>query len=338
MQEKLNKVIWGIVIILIIVLLLILVLDKKEKEYTSNIFYMDTYIYVKIVSNNEERAKEILSNVENIYKTYHELSDKYNEYEGIKNLYYLNYNNDESEYIEIDKKLYDLLQFGIDAYDKSNGLIDISIGNVLDVWKSYRTSEYGVPTLEELQSVHTDSIKDIVLLEKNKIENNHVNIDLGAIAKGYVTELAAKYLEKEGINRYIINAGGNVVVGENEDDIKYSIGIENPDDPTGIFKIIYGNNISVVTSGGYNRYYEWNGKRYSHIVNPNTLFPDNYMKSVTVICTSSKFADVLSTMLFMMSVEDGKKYIDSLEGVEAIWYTIDNNIVTSSGISKYETK
>ena len=212
------------------------------------------------------------------------------------------------------------------------------MGNVLDIWKSYRDSEYGVPTIEELEAAKTDSIEDIVLLDKNKIANNHVNIDLGAIAKGYVTELAADYLEKEGISRYIINAGGNVVVGGNEEEKKYSIGIEDPEDPTGIFKVIYGNNMAVVTSGGYNRYYEWEGKRYSHIINPNTLFPDNYVKSVTVVCSSSKFADVLSTMLYMMSVEDGKKYINSLEGVEAIWYTIDNQIITSDGLSRYETK
>lgn len=339
MQDKFNQSLFIIIPLLVTgLLIMVLVESLQVKEYTKNIYYMDTYIYVKVYAGNKIHASEVLNGVEKIYKEYHELTNKYKGYKGLKNLYYITYNDSSDKTITIDKRLYQLIEYGQDVYNLTNGLVDISMGNVLDIWKSYRDSEYGVPTLEELQSVHTDSIKDIVLLEKNKIENNHVNIDLGAIAKGYVTELAAKYLEKEGINRYIINAGGNVVVGENEDDIKYSIGIENPDDPTGIFKIIYGNNISVVTSGGYNRYYEWNGERYSHIVNPNTLFPNNYMKSVTVICTSSKFADVLSTMLFMMSVEDGKKYIDSLEGVEAIWYTIDNNIVTSSGISKYETK
>jgi len=337
MQEKLNKIIWGSVIVLIIVLLLILIFDKKEKEYTSNIFYMDTYIYVKIVSDNEKKANEVLSNVENIYKTYHELSDKYKAYDGVKNLYYLNYNNEISEYIEIDKKLYDLIQFGIDAYNKSNGLIDISIGNVLDIWKSYRTSEYGVPTLEELQAVKTDSIKDIILKD-GKIKNNHVNIDLGALAKGYTTEKVKEYFKEEGITNYIVNAGGNVIVGENFDNTKFSIGLEDPDDPTGIYKVIYGKNISIVTSGGYNRYYEWNGEKYNHIISPNTLFPTNYMKSVSILADNSSYGDMLSTMLFLMDIEDGLEYVNNTDGIEAIWYTNDNQIITSNGIKEYEQK
>lgn len=337
MQEKINKIIWIFVIILIIALLLVLVFDKKEKEYTSNIFYMDTHIYVKIVSDNEEKANKILSNVENIYKTYHELSDKYNEYEGIKNLYYLNYNNDTSEYIEIDEKLYDLLQFGIDAYNKTNGLIDISIGNVLDIWKSYRTSEYGVPTLEELQAVKTDKIEDIILKD-GKIKNNHVNIDLGALTKGYTTEKVKEYLISEGVTNYIVNAGGNVIVGENVDKSKYSIGLEDPDDTTGIYKVIYGKNISIITSGGYNRYYEWNGQKYNHIINPDTLFPTNYMKSVSVITNNSAYGDMLSTMLFLMDIDSGLEYVNSVDGIEAIWYTNDNQIITSNGIKDYEQK
>ncbi len=339
MQDKINQTLFIIIPVLVTAFLIMVLIESlKVKEYSENIYYMDTYIYVKVYAGNQLQASEVLSGVEKIYKEYDELTNKYKEYKGLKNLYYIAYNTSKDETITIDKRLYQLLEYGKEVYTATNGLVDISMGNVLDIWKSYRDSEYGVPTIEELEAAKTDSIEDIVLLDKNKIANNHVNIDLGAIAKGYVTELAADYLEKEGISRYIINAGGNVVVGGNEEGKKYSIGIEDPEDPTGIFKVIYGNNMAVVTSGGYNRYYEWEEKRYSHIINPNTLFPDNYVKSVTVVCSSSKFADVLSTMLYMMSVEDGKKYINSLEGVEAIWYTIDNQIITSDGLSRYETK
>lgn len=339
MSDKINQILFIFIPILVTIFIGMILLDSlKVKEYSENLYYMDTYIYVKVYAGNRIHANEVLNGVEKIYKEYHELTNKYKEYKGVKNLYYLTYNTSTDETITIDKRLYELLEYGKDVYKVTNGLVDISMGNVLDIWKSYRDSKYGVPTLEELQNAKTDKIEDIVLLDKNQILNNHVNIDLGAIAKGYVTELAAEYLEKEGITKYIINAGGNVIVGDNDEFDKYSIGIEDPEDPTGIFKVIYGNNISVVTSGGYNRYYTWNGIRYSHIINPNTLFPDNYVKSVTVICTSSKFADVLTTMLYMMDVDSGLEYINNLEGVEAIWYTIDNQIVTSNGISKYENK
>lgn len=339
MQDKINQILFIIIPILVTFIISMILLDSlKPKEYTENLYYMDTYIYIKIYAGNKIQANEVLNGVEKIYKEYHELTNKYKEYKGIKNLYYLTYNTSKEEKITIDKRLYDLIEYGKDVYKLTNGLVDISMGNVLDIWKSYRDSKYGVPKKEELEQAKTESIDDIILLEKNQIMNNHVNIDLGAVAKGYVTQLAAEYLEKEGITKYIINAGGNVIVGDNDENDKYSIGIEDPEDPTGIFKIIYGNNISVVTSGGYNRYYTWDGIRYSHIINPNTLFPDNYVKSVTVICSSSKFADVLTTMLYMMDVDSGLEYINNLTGVEAIWYTTDNQIVTSDGIEKYEKK
>ena len=97
-------------------------------------------------------------------------------------------------------------------------------------------------------------------------------------------------------------------------------------------------NISIITSGGYNRYYEWNGQKYNHIINPDTLFPTNYMKSVSVITNNSAYGDMLSTMLFLMDIDSGLEYVNSVDGIEAIWYTNDNQIITSNGIKDYEQK
>lgn len=341
MQEKVNKTMFILIPILIIFLIVMVIIDNlksKDKEYTFNMFYMDTYIYLKIYTDSESLEKIIKSGVEEIYKKYDMLADKYNEYEGINNIYFINYNTLQDETITLDKELYDLIKYGKDSYYSTNGLIDISMGNVLDIWKSYRDSKYGVPNIEELQKVNTSNIEDIVLLDNNQIKNNHVNIDLGCVAKGYTTKLVGEYLKKEGINKFIINAGGNVLVGNNYNNDKYSIGIEDPDDSSNVIKVVYANNTSVVTSGGYERFYEWQGKKYSHIISPSTLFPTDYMKSVTIITSDSALADILSTTLFLMDIDDGKKYIESLDNVEAIWYTNDNEIITSSGIGNYEQK
>ena len=107
----------------------------------------------------------------------------------------------------------------------------------------------------------------------------------------------------------------------------YKIGIEDPNNKNDIFKVLKGNNISVVTSGGYERYYEYEDKKYHHIISPKTLYPTDYMKSVTIITKDSALADMLSTYLFLIDIEDGKDYINKLENVEAIWYTNDDKIV-----------
>ena len=332
MQKIVNKIIWIIVIILVVGLLLLNIFNKKDKEYTSKFFYMDTYIYVKIYSNDSNKANKILKEVENIYKEYHELTDRYNSYNNIKNVYYIKNNKSKEEYIKIDKKLYDIIKFSID--NNHNDLIDIGMGNVIDIWKNYRDNKSGIPSEEELEIAKESEVK--IVLKDGKIKNNHPNIDLGCISKGYTTKIVGEYLKKNGISKYLINAGGNVLVGDNYRNSEYKIGIEDPDKKNDIFTIVKGNNIAVVTSGGYERFYEYDGVKYSHIIDPNTLFPKDYMKSVTIITNDSALADLLSTTLFLMKIEDGKKYIESLDNVEAIWYTNDNKIIYSSGAKKYK--
>ena len=114
----------------------------------------------------------------------------------------------------------------------------------------------------------------------------------------------------------------------------YAVGIEEPFNTSKIYKVLHVENESVVTSGSYQRYYEYNGKNYNHIINPKTLFPDNYTKSVTVITKDSKKADILSTYLFLLPIDDGLEYVNNLDDVEAIWYS--DEIYYSNGFDKYE--
>ncbi len=339
MQEKFNKGIWILVLILAVGLLVFIQIQPKDqKEYIQNFFYMDTYIYVKLYEKDSKKVEQAFEQIDTIYKEYHQLADRNQPYDGVVNLYTIHNNSLKTDTLTIDSRLYDMILYGKEWYVKSNGLIDISMGNVLDVWKQYRDKQEGVPTLDELKISDTASIEDIILLENYQMQNTHVNIDLGALAKGYATEMVGKYLESIGITNYVINAGGNVKVGVPSHKDKFSIGIEDPNSDTGeVYKVVYGKDISVVTSGGYERFYEYEGKRYHHIIDPNTLMPTNYMKSVTVITEDSRFGDILSTILFLMPIEEGKIWLESFDA-EAIWYTNDNQIITSSGMYKYEQK
>ena len=170
-------------------------------------------------------------------------------------------------------------------------------------------------------------------MENDKILNDKVNIDLGAIVKGYVTEKAGNYLENIGIDYYLINAGGNVKAGKSNKGY-YNIGIASPINQNETFEIVKGENISVVTSGGYERFYEYEGVLYHHIIDPNTKYPANNTKSVTVIGKNSGVCDALSTIIFLMDVDEGKEFIKDYD-VDVIWFTNDNEIIKSDGF-RYE--
>lgn len=304
-------------------------------EYENNLFYMDTYINIKFWHNNSKEAKKVQSEIEKIYNHYHKISDRYQEYEGITNLYTIYNNQSKEEYLTLDPDLYELLVYGKEWHSKSNGLLNINLGNVIDIWKSYREKEEGIPTAEELQNAGSTNIENIILKE-GKIKNNHQNIDLGSIAKGYATQKAGEYLKDQKIEYFLINAGGNVLTGKKYKDQNFKIGIENPNKEGGLMKTIQGSNIAVITSGGYERNYIYNEKLYHHIINPKTNMPENYMKSVTIITDNSTLGDTLSTILFLMPIQEGQEYIKQFSNVEVIWYTNDNQIITTEGINQYE--
>ena len=241
-------------------------------------------------------------------------------------LYKLNNNELDS----ISTELNELILLGLDWYDKSNGLLNINIGGLTSRWKLFRETMNNMPTKDELNKIDI-SIDNINL---NDIKNSDTDIDLGAIAKGYVTELAGKYLESIGINYYIINAGGNVKLGSSNKG-GYVVGIKSPIDNSNFIKLNIENK-SIVTSGGYERFYEVDGVMYHHIIDPNTKYPANFMKSVTVIGDDSGQCDALSTILFLMDVESGKEFIKDYD-IDVIWFTNDNEVITSEGFN-YEQK
>lgn len=306
--------------IILILLLLLTGCSKEIKPITKNLFYMDTLINIKIYETDTKKVDDAINYIDNLYKKYDEITNFYNENSELSKL-----NN--SKQLTISNELYDLIEIGIEYYNKSNGLFNINMGGVSKIWHNFRENPTNLPT----EQLNIDiSIYNIKLLDNNTIINNGFSIDLGALVKGYVTELAGKYLEENGLNNYIINAGGNVKVGKSHKGY-YTIGIANPNKNESIMTV-KGENISVVTSGGYERFYEYNGIFYHHIIDPNTRYPANYMKSVTVIGKDSGLCDILSTTLFLMDIEKGKEFIKDYD-VSVIWYTLDNEIIKSEGFN-----
>lgn len=323
----------GFIGFLIIVFLFIIYFfnSKKMNLYSKDLFYMDTFINVKFYSDNKDKANEIMAGIDDIYREYHELTDRYNSYDDVNNVYYINHNDSKTEEVLVDKRLYDMIKYAYD-FGKSNDLFDINMGGVIDVWKKYRDKGEGIPSYDELKKANKRH--DIILLGDNRIKNNHPNIDLGGVSKGYTTQVVSDYLRNNGINYFLINAGGNVSSGDAYDKDYYKIGIQNPDG-NGIIDVIKGTNISVVTSGGYERNYEYEGHMYHHIISPKTLFPSEFMKSVTVVSSDSGLSDMLSTTLFLMDVDSALEFLKDYDA-EAIFVMNDNSIIKSEGLGRYE--
>ena len=328
-----KKIVIGIIAI-VIVLISIFAINNKEKKVSKTFYFMDTYIEVNLYGKDERKLNVALDDIYDIYETYHKLCDKRNAYDDVVNLYTIYHNDFATPTLKIDKRLYDLLEFALSFDETSNHRLNVNLGNLLDLWEQYRLNG-GIPSEEELSNTPIYPASNVVLLDNNEIVNNHQNIDLGSVAKGYATKKAGEYLNKQNITNYIINAGGNVLVGKKGNNTKYKIGIEDPNDSSNLYEIINANDVSVVTSGSYQRYYEYNGVKYHHIIDPKTKYPSNYMKAVSVIAKDSALADALSTTLFLMSIDEGKEFIKNFEAT-AIWYSLDDEIIKGEGFSAYE--
>ncbi len=304
---------------------------EEYKEYSSSFDAMNTEINIKLYSDSESNAKRGLKEIEELYKEYDELTDRNNK---DSELYKINHNDSNDEYLTIDSRLYDLIKYGLDCYDESNNILNINIGSLTDIWEEYRNKKNGIPTNSELDNIDID-ISKIELSSDNKIKNNHPNIDLDNIKKGYVTKKAVDMLKLLGIDSYIITTGGNITVGNYyKNSGKYVISISNPDkDNDEMLSTLRLINKSVASKSLYENYYEYNGKTYNHIIDPKTKKPANNMIGVTVICNDSDKAEALASTLFFLSIEEGQELVNSTDDVEAIWVYKDENGETKEVIS-----
>lgn len=304
---------------------------EEYKEYSSSFDAMNTEINIKLYSDSESNAKRGLKEIEELYKEYDELTDRNNK---DSELYKINHNDSNDEYLTIDSRLYDLIKYGLDCYDESNNILNINIGSLTDIWEEYRNKKNAIPANSELDNIDID-ISKIELSSDNKIKNNHPNIDLDNIKKGYVTKKAVDMLKLLGIDSYIITTGGNITVGNYyKNSGKYVISISNPDkDNDEMLSTLRLINKSVASKSLYENYYEYNGKTYNHIIDPKTKKPANNMIGVTVICNDSDKAEALASTLFFLSIEEGQELVNSTDDVEAIWVYKDENGETKEVIS-----
>lgn len=320
--------------------------EQKKQYSTYSMDYFDTVISVVGYEDSKEEFDKMAEEILSEFAEYHKLYTVYHRFDGMENLCTINELDDKTHRtVKVDKRIVDMLLFARQMYDFTEGNVNVAMGSVLSLWHDYRTvgmdnpKVASLPPMEKLveASEHVD-INDMVIDEERctvNLADPMMKLDVGAVAKGYATEQVARHLEEQGITGYVLNVGGNVrTIGSKPDGSPWTVGLENPDGGEFLDYLLLDGQ-SVVTSGSYQRYYYVDGKRYHHIIHPDTLMPAEGFVSVSVICEDSGLGDALSTALFCMPQDKGLSLIESMPDTEALWVTDDGERLKSSGWDKY---
>lgn len=304
--------------------------DNKNSELVEKTgFFFDTIISIRIAHDDAEELLEetfaICSKFEDTFSRTRESSE----------LYQLNHRI--SGQVTVSKELGDLITSGFHYYDITQGKFDITVAPLLDLW-DYKSEDPAVPDQNKIQ----EAVSKIDLAQVHdegggtfSFDNQETQIDVGALAKGYMSDRIKDYLVSKGVTSGTINLGGNVLtIGSKTDGSSWKVGIQKPfAERNEILAYVESKGGSVVTSGTYERYFEKDGKIYHHILDPDTGYPvDNDIVQVTILSDKSDIGDGLSTSCLLLGLNKGKELIEQMDGVEAVFVTDAGDIVTTGDV------
>ena len=295
---------------------------RAEQLSETTLFAMDTVMELRVYGDDRQECRRIIQALET------ELSVT----DPDSQLSRLN----AAGKAELDGELLELLRRTLALSEQTGGALDPTVYPIVRLW-GFTTEEYRVPedaeiaqTLQTVGTAHVQMDGDLVTLTDGAM------LDLGAVAKGYAAAQCAAYLERRRLCG-ILTLGGNVqTVGTKPDKSDWQVGIRNPFDSEKVIGALSltGSN-AVVTSGGYERYFERDGVRYHHIIDPATGRPaDNELASVTVVCDDGFTADGLSTALFVMGLDKATDYWREHQDFEAVFITNSGMMFVTSGLAE----
>ena len=318
---------------LLLVLLLLPVLGAQGETYQKFQHYFfgtfDTIITLIGYTQDGQEFESYAKLTESEMRRYHQIFDLYNSYEGVNNLYVVNQGAPNGA-VKAEPELIALLLKIREWHNLYGAVANPAMGSVLALWHDARTAGTFLPQEDALQkaALHTDFNQVIIDPEAGTIQyaDPQIRIDLGAVAKGYAAQLVADSLREAGFTSFILNAGGNVVCGGAPLDgrTQWTVAIEDVDAISTRHKIGAVNQ-SIVTSGDYQRYFELDGVRYHHLIDPVTLYPASHVRSVSIIHPDSGLADFLSTTAFVLPYEESRALIETIPDAAAVWLLADGS-------------
>lgn len=238
--------------------------------------------------------------------------------------------------VTVDRELFELIRRSQKVSALTGGAFDISFASVDKIY-TFDGGDHALPSPDSVAvSVAKIGYQNIVLDEKNStvfLKEPGMKIGFGGIGKGYAANRAQAVMLEAGILSGLVNAGGDLIAwGKQPDGSDWQIAIADPNDEDKILGWLTLGNLAIVTSGDYARYFTSDGKRYAHIIDPETGYPVTGMKSVSVVCADAELADALATAVFVLGENKGMKLIEQLRGIECLIVNSKNEIKTSRNL------
>ena len=311
--------------------------ETERKTYEATFLTLfDTVTVIKGAADSKEAFTEIAYAIRDELQEYHQLFDIYNDYEGITNLKTVNDMAGQAP-VKVDRRIIDLLLDCRVYYELTDGMVNVAMGSVLKLWHNARNAGINdpanarLPDMDQLTEASQYADIEAIMIDEEAstvyIADPKVQLDVGAVAKGWSAQRVAENAP-EGL---LISVGGNVCATGPKDEkgTPWVVGVQNPAGDN-YLHTIYVTQESVVTSGDYQRCYVVDGNLYHHIIDPTTLLPGTYWRSVTIVCADSGLADALSTALFLLPLEEGKLLAEK-SGADAMWVDADGSQYYTEG-------
>lgn len=295
---------------------------------------MGNQFEITVVDTNETVAKEHLEaavleiqRIENLLTTFREESqtNQINQNAGMKP-------------VKVDPEVFNLIERSLRISKITDGYFDISYGSIDRKFWNFDREMKELPDPEMIKEhLKLVNYHNILLNREDStvfLKEKGMRIGFGGIGKGYAAEMGKRLLLNRGVKSGVVNASGDLTTWGNQADGKpWTIGISDPDNARLPFSYMNISNISVATSGNYEKFVSIGGKKYSHTINPKTGMPVTGIKSVTIICPNAEIADALATPVTIMGTEKGIGMIDQIQQVECIIIDDENHIYSSKNIN-----
>lgn len=300
---------------------------EEKQEYKSGVFAMGTYMTLTAYG---ERAEDALALSE----------DKIRELEALRSvtntdsdIYEVNHNGGAPT--EISGETAEVLSFALEMAKRTDGALDPTVSPLITAW-GFISGDYRIPDEDELKNLLSYIDYKKVILEENSVTlPEGMQLDLGAVGKGYTGDILSELLQEQGVTSALLDIGGNIqMVGRKPDGSRWRLGIQNPFGE-GSLGVLESEDGAVVTSGNYERYFIGeDGKQYGHILDPATGCPaDSGLVSVSIIAKEGRLCDALSTAVYVMGLEEAAEYWKENGGFEMLLVTDKGEICLTEGIA-----
>jgi thiamine biosynthesis lipoprotein len=302
-------------------------IHKKAMKLMGNRFE------ISVVSEDEElaetmigRAVDEIRRIEKLLTTFDQSSqtNQVNDQAGIAP-------------VKVDREVFDLVARSLKISQLTQGAFDISYGSIdKKLWNFDRNMTELPDPITAKQMVRLINYRNVILDEKNTtifLKERGMRIGFGGIGKGYAAERAKQVLIENGVTSGIVNASGDLAAwGRQPDGSEWTIGIADPDAADLPFSYLNITDMSVATSGNYEKFVMIGGKKYSHTINPRTGLPVTGIKSVTIISPNAEVSDAMATPLMIMGIKVGLDLINQIRGIGCVIIDDNNRIYTSKNI------